>query len=377
MDFIIDRSDLLAAINKCQLATDSKHPTEAFRLMLVESKKKTVRFAASGERASVATVAKSEIKAQGSFIVSPSRLHDIASAMPQGRIQVSLKGERVTMKSLVSSRKATFQRYAGELRAVEDPGKEAPWQEADSRELANALRMVKHASAWDGRDDPTVSLLIPTDRGLDVFGCNSYLVSLVETKIRIDGSPIQVPEVTASVLALMTETDDQVRIFSDGVRTYLETCDTIVSALLAAPDSPHGYKFHGDMLAFILKTLRGDNVAGPVVSTTQLHQGFKSVMALSGFARDNEKGARGFQVHAVFGSDTVVIDLGFSEADARDEFDVVKSGAELEFWLSSQFMDKMLGSLSGVEQVQALRAENMLLLRSQGVISGIMEEVKK
>jgi len=378
MEFNIDRADLLAAIDKCSLVIDLKHPTESFRLMTVETKKKTVRLAASGEFASLATVAEAEVKNQGGFIVSPSRLRDIAAVMPLGRIQVSLKGERVTVKSLVSSRKATFQRHSAELRAVEDPGSKAPWKQVNARELTRALRMVKHASTWDVRDDPTVSLLIPTERGLDVFGCNSYLVSLVETSIRIDGDNIQVPESAAAALALMVETDDNVRIFCDGMRTYLESCDTIVSALLTATDSAHSYKFYGEMLAFILNNLRnGANTVGPVISLSKLHQGFKSVMSLAGFARDNEKGSRGLQVHAVIGSDTVVLDLGLSEADARDEFDVIQSGAELEFWLSSQFLDKFLGSLSGVEEVQALRAENIFVLRSQGVVTGIMEEVKK
>lgn len=372
MEFTIDRADLLAAIDKCAIAVpDPKHPVEAFRVMTVDaSKKKTVRFATVGEYCSVDTVSKAEMKSGGTFNVYPKHLRDIASAMPPGRVQFSLKGTRVTVKSLVSSRKASFEHHTIDIRAIEDPGKEAAWKEVDAQELVRCLRMVSKASSWEDRDDPEVHLLIPTERGLDVFGCNGYLIMVVGSSIRIDGDPIQLPAVAAAVLQLMAPIDANVRIFSDERRVYLENCDTLVSAAL-----PATYAFAGTypMLIGLLK--EKNNPAGPTFSLPQLGSGVKAVLSLSGFAGDQDKkGARGYQLRTKFGK-TVTVELGFSAADARDEFEALDAGEkDLEFSLSSKFLDQILGSLAGVAQAQALRADNMLVLRSDGVLAGIMEE---
>jgi hypothetical protein len=371
MDFTIDRADLLAAIDKCALAVpDPKHPIEALRVMTVDaSKKATVRFAAVGEFCSVDTVSKADIKGKGDFNVYPRHLRDIASSMPQGRVQLSRKGDRITVKSLVSSRKATFQHHSLELRGIEDPGKGASWQQVDSHELVRALKMVRSASIWDERNDPVMSLLLPTERGLDVFGCNGYLISLIETSIRILGEPIWMPATAVAVLLLMAPDDANIRLLSDGHRVYLENADTLVSASL-----PAQYAFattHPHLIGLLKDE---SNVVGPTFAVAPLTAGVKAVLSLAGFAGEKDKkGARGYQLKAVFG-ETVSVELGFSEADARDEFDVIATGAELEFRLSSKFLDQMLSSLADVEQVQALRADNMLVLRSQGVLAGIMEE---
>lgn len=373
MDFNIDRADIAAAIDKCSVVTDNKATNEAFRLMLVKAGKTQVRFAASGEHSSVDTVTKCEVKSQGEFVVMPGRLRDIVSSMPAGRINISLKGERVTVKSLVSSRKSTFQRHTCDLKPVEDPGKGAAWQELKARPLAMALRMVKRASTHDVRDDPTTSLLIPTERGLDVFGCNSYLLALVESNQRMDGSPIQVPEAVASVLNLMVDMDDDVRIFADESRTYLENADTLVSGLHF-----QAYPYKGDLLGHIMTMLRKEeHEVGPTVQVKALHEATKSLMSLASFAGDSEKGARGLQLHAVFGRDTVVVEVNLQNADGRNEFDVITPGAEIEAYLSSSLFEKLLGSLEHVEQAQIRRRENMIFLRSQDVFSGIMVEEKK
>ncbi len=374
MDFTIGKDYLLAAIDKCQLATDKSHATEAFRMMTVDaSKAKTIRFAAVGEFCSVDTVTDAEVKTKGSFNVMPGRLRDIASSMPAGRMQFSLKGTRITVKSLVSTRKATFENHTIDPFRVDDPGKDAPWMEVDSQELLRAIRCVKVAAVWDN-GNPTETLLIPTERGVDVYGCNGHLIALCETSIRFEGvtTPVRLPQKAADVLALMAADDAVVRLFADQNRVYLENADTLVSALLGSSNPNMAAYPH--MIA-ILK--QDGNVRGPKFRLASLAQGTKAVLALSGFAGDKDKGSRGYQVHTVIGPDTCMVELGFSEADARDEFDVEESGTELEFYLSSQLLEHMLTSLAPYEYVQALRAENLLLLRSQGVWFGIMEEVKK
>jgi hypothetical protein len=374
MDFTISKDALLTAIDKCQLATDKSHVSEAFRMMsIAATKRDSIGCAAVGEFCAVDTVAVADVKTHGRFNVMPGRLRDIANSMPAGRIQFTLKGTRVTVKSLVSSRKATFESHATEPFRVDDPGKEAAWLEADSQELLRALRCVKAASTWDN-DNPVTSLLIPTNRGVDVYACNGYLVGLCETSIRFEGvrTPMQFPEKAAEVLALMAPEDKVVRIFSDTRRLYLENTDTLVSAALWEADPSRTAHPH------IIGLLKNpDNLAGPTFSLPQLAQGVKSVLALSGFASNADKGSRGFQVHAMLGPETCTVELGFSEADARDEFDAERGGNALDFYLTSQFLEKMLNSLAPYATVQALRADNMLLLRSQGVWYGIMEEVKK
>jgi len=387
MDFTIDRADMLAAIDKCALATEAKHATEAFRLMLVDATrqktnkaKETARFAAVGETCTVDTVVHADIKEKGDFVVMPGHLRSIVASMPPGRVRFSLgKDDKITVKSLTSSRKATFKRHTHELRTVEDPGKGASWSEVDARELSRALGIVKTSTVWVGRDEPSVSLLIPTERGLDVFGCNSYTVALVETSIRMSGDNVQVPAAMGAALSLMLDVDDKVSVFSDGLRTYFQNCDTLVSALLADERSPKRYKFQGEMLTRVLDTVHGldpEMVVGPSLKTTHITQGLKSVQGIAGFASGTESGDYGYKVHVVFGKDTVIVELGLADADARDEFDVITSASELEFWLGHRVFEQMLAMLSSTEEVQAVRTINMLLLRSQGIVCGILEQSK-
>ena len=371
MDFIIDRADLLAAIEKCALAVpDPKHPTEVFRVMTVDAtKKKTVRFAAIGEYLTVDTVSKADIKTGGTFNVYPRHLGNVASSMPPGRIQFSMKGTRVTAKSLVSSRKATFEHHGIDIKPIDDPGKSVAWAQVDSQELVLVLRMVKSASTWHDRNDPEVSLLIPTPRGLDVFGCSGYLISLVESSIRIDGDPIMMPATATAVLQLMAPDDARLKIFSNKQRVYLENADTLVSAAL-----PAQYLFLESHPRYIQLLKKPDNVEGSTFDLSLLQAGVKAVLALGGLATDTEKkGARGYRLQVGIGA-VVTVELGFSAADAKDEFEVEMTGEKLEFGLSSMFFDQMLTSLVGVKKVQALRADNMLVLRGDGVLAGIMEE---
>lgn len=374
MDFTISKQALLGAIDKCQLATDKSHTKEAFRMMSVNAaKRSTVGLSAMGELCSVDTVAETETKAPGMFNVMPGRLRDIASSMPEGKMQFTLKGTRVTVKSLVSTRKATFENHTIDPFRVDDPGKEAPWREVNSQELLRALRCVKAACQWEN-DNPVTSLLIPTERGVDVYGCNGYIISLCETSIRFEGEtkPMQVPQKATELLALMAQDDGVVRVYADERRLFLENQDTLISAALWAGDPAVNQHHH---MIPILKD--PTNERGPVFSLAQFAQGVKSVLALSGFAGNQEKGSRGYQVHATLGSETCVVELEFSEANARDEFNVKEPGAQLDFYLSSKFLEQMLSSLAPYENVQAFRAGNLLLLRSQGIYYGIMEEVKK
>jgi hypothetical protein len=287
--------------------------------------------------------------------------------MPPGRIRLTMKETRITAKSLVSSRKASFEHHGLDIKPVDDPGKSAPWVQVDSQELVRGLKMVKSASTWHDRDDPIVSLLIPTERGLDLFGCNGYLTALVETSIQITGAPILMPATAVQVLLLMAPEDARLKILADERRVYLLNADTLVSAALPAQYSPSSYPH-------IINLLKDrTNIVGPTLDLQPLQAGVRAVLSLAGFAADTEKKGRGYRLQVGFRG-TVTIELGFSTADAKDEFEVVEAGAELEFALSSLFFDQMLQSLVGVEQVQALRADNMLVLRSAGVLAGIMEE---
>jgi hypothetical protein len=183
---------------------------------------------------------------------------------------------------------------------------------------------------------------------------------------------MQMPQKASDVLALMASDDEVVRLFADDRRVYLENADTLVSAALWAAFP--GVNSHPHLIGLLKDS---NNIEGPTFRLSTLADGVKSILKLSGFASDKDKGSRGFQLHAVLGSDSCVVELGLSEADARDEFDVDHSGAELEFYLSSKQFEQMLGSLSSYPTVQALRADNMLVLRSQGIWFGVMEEVKK
>ena len=369
MDFTIKKLDLLAAIDKCAVAVPRDHQQEAFSIMRVEPKKKTVRFAAVGELCTVDTVVEAEVKSPGGFNVRPKHLRDVAASMPDGRIQFSVKGTRVTVKSLVSSRKASFEGHSVELFNIEDPGKEAPWQEVDSRELERGLKIVKSAAQWDDRPDPVVNLLIPTERGLDVFGSNGYLVALAETSLRMDGDPMMMPEQVVDVFFQMTGDDEKVRLFSNDRRVYLENCDTLVTAAL-----PSNYLFLTNYVHAIARLKDKERVAGCTFNPALLLQGVKSVLALAGFASDDEK-KKGMTVHLKTGQ-SVVVELALGVADAKDEFDVVETGAELEFVVSSTYLLRMLTSLAGVDLVRAYQTEGVLILQSQGVVCCMAESRK-
>jgi DNA polymerase III sliding clamp (beta) subunit (PCNA family) len=215
VDFITQRAEVLAAIDKCSVAAPGGHTNSAFDMMRVETKgKKKVGFVTVGERAAVDTVGEATVKDPGSFNVRPKHLRDIASAMPDGPVQFSLKGTRVTVKSTVSKRKASFESSVTDVFHIDDPGKEAAWVEINARELTRALRIV-HAASQTSDSNPVASLLIMTERGVNVFGCNMHLLALVETSIRVEGlTHVVLPDQACAVLTQMSEVDDKVRLFT-------------------------------------------------------------------------------------------------------------------------------------------------------------------
>lgn len=370
MDFTINKIDLLAAIDKCSVAVPRDHQQVAFSIMRVETKKKTVRFAAVGEVCTVDTVVEGQVKTPGFFTVRPKHLRDLAASMPDGRIQCLLKGTRVTVKSLVSSRKASFESHTTELFTIEDPGKEAPWVEVNAKELERGLRIVRPSATWEDRPDPTVSLLIPTERGVDVFGSNGYMVALVETSLRIDGvPPIQLPEEVVDVLFQMSGDDENVRIFSNERRVYLENCDTLVTSAL-----PANYVFLTNHVHAIAHMKDTDRVAGATFNPALLLQGVKSVLSAAGFASADEKKV-GMSIHLKIGT-SVQVRLALGDADAQDEFDVVEAGTEMEFTVSSAHLLKLLSGLSGVDIVKVYQSDNKIILQSQGILCCMAEQRK-
>lgn len=369
MEFIIKRVELIAAIAKVSQATDDKSTNPSFRVVRVEGIKKRVKFTANGELCSVFTVAPAvETKTPGMFHVSPKRLSDIAASMPEGEIVFSLKGTRVTVKSRASARKATFENTTVDLYNVQYPGDDAPWRELDSRELTRCLSISSKAAQWiDGKDSPVQHMLLPKESGLVFFACNGYLCSMVESSIKIGGDPIVVPQIATKVLDLMKDLDDKVSVMSDANRIYFQNCDTRVSAMLA----PYAI---GNVEAFLDLLQNDRNVRGPSFSLPRLTESVKSVLRLGSFASTSERGSRGFRIHLELGAN-IVTELGFSEADARDEFEAIKAGdADLKFKLSSNLLDSALSSMGGAQEVQALRGDMMLILRSQGVMCSVMEE---
>ncbi len=378
MDFTIKRAEILAAIDKCSVATPGGHQNAAFDMMRVEAKgQKKARFAAVGERASVDTVGEAKVKATGSFLVRPKHLRDIASAMPDGEVRFSLKGTRVTVQSLNSKRKATFESSVVDIFNIDDPGKEAAWIEVDAPELVRALKLVKPMAAWEDRDDPIISLLIPTERGLDVFGSNGHLIALAETNIRTEGvGPIQLPSQAVDVLMQMVGVDDRVRIFADERRVYLENCDTLVSAAL-----PMSYPFaatHAQYIGFLKGTTDGmERSPGPTFDPSLLLSGVKSVLSLGGFASTEER-KKGMWIRLHFGLDSVEVDLALGVADARDEFPVTESGGEIEVHVDSSYLLKVFGVLGGVPVVKAYLThdEIVIVFQAKGLVIGILTKVK-
>lgn len=379
MEFTINKDDLIAAIDKCATAVpDPKHPTEAFTVMLVDAtKKKSVRFAAVGEFCSVDTVTDAEIKSSGTFNVKPRHLHNVASSMPPGQVKFSLKGTRVTVQSVNSKRKASFENHSTEVRPVQDPGRDVAWKTVNAPELLRGLRIAKAASTWYGRIDPVASLLIPTARGLDIFGCNMYLLADVQTSIQIDGDPIVMPASLSALLALMAPDDDNVSLFVDEQRVYMENCDTLVSAQL------FDYKFlpNKNYQMFVDMMKDPSNTVGPTVSLPQLVTGTKSVLSCTSFAGDKERDSDyGVQLRTVFG-DSASVALDLADADAKDEFPAIAPGATIDCYIQSRLFEQMLGSFAGVEQVQVLRAVQnttvMLVLRCQGITYGLMTKEKR
>jgi len=376
VDFTIKRIDLLAAIDKCAIAVPGDHQNSAFNVVRVEGKgKKKVKLSVVGERAAVDTVVEAEVKEPGFFNVLPKRLRDIAASMPDGKVQFSLKGTRVTVKSGAGSRRATFESHLVDLFSVDDPGRDAPWITVDAKELERALRLIKPMAASRFSDALSVSLLIATERGLDVFGCNDHLIGLIETSIRVDSKEtIQVPAQAAEVLFKMTDIDENVRLLMTPSRVYLENCDTLVSAALPAK---YTYETTYPMFIGYLKGTDGNKrIAGPTFDPALMKSGVRSVLALGGFANKDERD-KGMNVHLHLGSDTVKIELALGIADAKDEFGVVSSEGELTSVVDSGYLLSILGSLDASTQVKAYHTHDdlMLVLQSQGIAVGLMKKV--
>ncbi len=366
MDFTIAKEELLAALEKCIVAVPGDHHSAAFNVVRVEARRKNIRFVGVGEAAAVDAISPAtEIKEAGTFNVRPQRLRDIASSMPRGGIRVSLKGTRVTVKSAISSRKATFEHHVVDPYKVEDPGKEAPWIDVDAKELARALRIAKSASHWEDRNDPDVTLLLPTERGVDVFGCNMYLITLVESSLRFDGDVVMIPRPISESLAQMIDNDDKVQLFSDARRVYLQNCDTLVSAALPASNPFVGG--HGHMISILKST---DRVVGPVFDPQLMLAGVKAVLVAAGFANQEER-KKGSAVRLRLG-DTALVEMAVGVADARDEFGCIQPGADIDVLIGSDYLLKMLGSLEGYGEARACFYEGIFILQTQGIICGAM-----
>jgi len=372
MDFTIKRSEVLAAIDKCSVAAPGGNTNSAFDMMRVETKgKRKAAFATVGERAAVDTVGEAVIKEPGTFNVRPRHLRDIAGAMPEGAVRFTLKGTRVTVQSLVSKRKASFESSVVDIFHIDDPGKDAAWVEISATELGRALRIV-HAASLTSDNNPVASLLIMTERGVNVFGCNMHLLALVESSIRVSGpAHIVLPDQACAVLAQMAEYDDKVRIFSDERRVYLENCDTLVSAAL-----PSNYRFTSTHQHLTVLLSAEERIAGPSFNPSLLLQGVKSVLALGGFRNDEER-KKGFSVDLTLGPGQVAVELALGAADARDEFACSDDGAELTCRIDSDYLIKALGAFSGVEQVRSYQNQNLFVLQTQGISYGIMQQEKR
>ncbi len=369
MDFAIKRIEILAAIDKCSVAAPGGHQNIAFDMMRVEAKgQKKVRFAAVGDRASVDTVGEAKVKAPGSFNVRPKHLRDITSAMPDGEVRFSLKGTRVTVQSATSKRKATFESSTVDIFNIDDPGKDAAWIEVNAVELNRALRIVRPASQTTD-DNPVASLLIMTERGVNVFGCNMHLIAVVESSIRVTGpTHIVLPDQACTVLAQMTDSDNDVRIFADANRVYLENCDTLVSAAL-----PANYRFASTHQHLTALLTANERIAGPTINPSLLLQGTKSVLALGGFRNDDER-KKGFSIDLSFGPGQASVALALGSADARDEFGCSDDGAEMTCRIDSDYLLKALGALAGTEQVRVYQNQDLFILQTQGLIYGIMQQ---
>lgn len=375
MDFTIKKVELLYAISKCELATDNKHQNVAFRMMRVEARSGHVQFIAVGKMCSVDTAGRAEVKVKGMFNVSPQRLRDIAQSMPDGGIRISLKGTRVTVQSDSSKRKATFESHTVDVYHVDDPGQGAPWVEVDSRELVRALKTTRFAAKFEDSDKPAVSLLVPTESGLKAFGCNGHLLTIADTKIKETfNETIRFPEKAVEILSLVSSVSDFVRLYTTDARLYLESDDTLVSAMLPQ------YERANQVRLFMGMMDNTENPRGPTVRLQQLQSGAKSVLAATGFAGSGEKGSRGYQLKMHLGNDGVKIGLSLSEADSMDEFDVTRDGdSDIDVLVSSSLFDKLMSSIASaesVDEVQSFLASDglMLAFRSQGIVSGIMTE---
>ena len=376
MDFTIKKENLLGCISKCEQEADPKHVTAAFRVMrVITGKKGQVKFASVGEFCSVDTVAISdEIKEQGSFNVAPQRLRDIVNGMPDGKIRISMKGTRVTVSS--GKRRANFENNTVDAYTIDDPGKNAQWLEMESRKLVAALKRVRGSAQWiDDTSKPTVMILIPTEAGLQAYGCTGYTLTIVDTNMRVDCERMKVPSKAADLLALMSEDDDKVRVIYTDSRIYLENCDTLVSAMV--PE--YGAMAQVDLILDMIRDT--SHPRGPSFNVSKMRTGLKSVLAATGFASSNDKGSRGYQVRLHLGRNEISMRLNLSEADATDEFDPTQGPdddaiQDLDVLVSSTLFDKVLSSLDGTDEVQSLLMSHgmMITFRSGGIISGFMTE---
>ncbi len=262
-----------------------------------------------------------------------------------------------------------------ELFSVEDPGKDAPWIEVDAKELQRALLLAKPMSIWEDRPDPAITLLVPTDAGMHVFACNNYLIAKIDTSIRITGvGPIQLTQQAVEVLTMMTDIDENVRLFSNERRVYLENCDTLITAAL-----PVTYPYaatHQKYVDYISGTDGNVRQPGPSFKPALLLSGVKSVLALAGFASSDERKKPLSVVLKM--SDVVQTELALSEADAKDEFGVEAIDGDLTAIVDSGYLLRMLGSLTTTPVVKAHMTHDgiMVVLQAQGLTFGVMTKVQ-
>lgn len=372
MDFTIQRAALLGAISKCAIAIEkSKNPILAFTVMLVETREDgTVRFAAAGERCSVDTTALADVKKPGMFRVSPSAFKDVIDKMPPGTIQISLNAKfRVTVKSKVSNRSFSFADRNIDIQRIEDPGPDAAWLTVRCSDVLAAFAHVKYSSVWiyeDGRD----GFWLVRDEPLAVaFATNNYTVSIVSTGIRMpQGEPVFLPLLALDALALMAVDDQEVRLFQDERKLYIESRDTLVSAALSM--APQLVGLYGQMKQWMTPS---NATPGPTIKVALLRDALRAVLASSRFGESTREG-RGERVHLALTPGSARLEIVRSEADAFDEFDTDEPGSPMDFYLSSVHLDGALASIGSVESVQVLKIHNAVLLHSGSVSISMAEE---
>lgn len=363
MKFEIDRADLLAALAKCNIATESNSPHTTFRTIFlsVDGRDKLSCFATT-DRLSVKTTIPAGITETGKLSANAKKLTELVSSMPEGRVLVSSTAKGSTIKSKVIKRS-----YNLNATGIDQPMLEQiPQAErtVDAAELMKAWDLISFGSPGEQEVSRRPGAELRFD--LDRCALQTHNGHVMARAVFGDGSALPgkvfVPERAFSVARLMAKDDAKIRVAHADRRLYLLNTDTVVSVQLPEVGFPEEAS---EGFARYVEEAK----AGPwaTLSAQAFTNALKSVMAI-GIDIDRKIPHLKFQM-----TSELKLSSTTNDGDSSEELELIKSDGQIVGSFNGNYLFNAVRNLDGEAQIKYAAGYRCLILGSDTYSALIME----